>query len=229
MDAAKTRQTTAKSVFTRYEKRLKTVLELEDADAWTLNNRYGDLKLRWERVQEAHDEYATHLTEAEQTAAAEQWMDEIADRFDKIEIEVGRKLRKLSVETKVQIESAEVTAAGSVTASAPVKGIVKTDKMKFQTFDGDIKKYPEFKAEFIKHVQPQCDKAQQAFVLKGHLAESVRAEVINVTDNYTKMWERLDQKYGNTGKLVDAILADVKRISLRDTSNTNVLQMINIV
>ena len=223
MDAAKTRRTTAKSVFTRYEKRLKTVLELEDADAWTLNNRYDDLKLRWERVQESHDEYVTHLTEPEQTDAAEEWMNEIAERFGQIEIEVGRKLRELSVESKVQKPSAEVTDA------APVKSIVKIDRMKFQMFEGDIKKYPEFKAEFIKHVQPQCDKTQQAFVLKGHLSESVRDEVSNVTDNYTEMWERLDQKYGNTGKLVDAILSDVKRISLRDTSDTNVLQMINVV
>ena len=38
--------------------------------------------------------------------------------------------------------------------------IVKIDKMKFQVFDGDMKRYPEFRAEFIKHVQPQCTESQ---------------------------------------------------------------------
>jgi hypothetical protein len=111
----------------------------------------------------------------------------------------------------------------------PARSIVQIDRMKFRVFDGDIKKYPEFRAEFKKHLEPQCDKSQQAFVLKGYLAESVREEVSNVIDDYTEMWARLDQKYGNTGKIVDAILADVKRISLQDTSNATVLQMINVV
>lgn len=226
MEAAKLKRTTAKAVFTRYEKRLRTALELEDADTWALTNRYDDFKLRWERVQEAHDAYASQLTEAEETGEAEQWMEEIADRFDKMEIEVGRKLKKLNAEPKAE---AAPTANANISIAAPVKSIVKMDRIKFQTFEGDIKKYPEFKAEFMKHVEPQCNKSQQAFVLKGYLAEAVRAEVSNVIDDYDKMWERLDQKYGNTGKLVDAILADVKSISLQDTNDANVLQMINVI
>jgi len=228
MDTAKSKRTTAKSGFTRYEKRLKAVLELDEADEWTLKTRYEDLKVRWERVQEAHDEYVTHLTETEEENAAEQWMEDIIERFDQIELAVGQKMKKLSAVPKVHILPNDATA-NSVTSPASAKGIVKMDRMKFQTFEGDIKKYPEFKAEFIKHVQPQCDKSQLAFILKQYMSESVRAEVSNVLDDYEKMWERLDQKYGNTGKLVDAILADVKRISLRDSSNANVLQMINVV
>ena len=54
------------------------------------------------------------------------------------------------------------------------ESIVKIDKMKFQVFDGDMKRYPEFRAEFIKRVQPQCTEYKRAFVLKQHLSESVR-------------------------------------------------------
>lgn len=113
--------------------------------------------------------------------------------------------------------------------TASRRGLVKIERMKFQVFDGDIRKYPEFKEEFIKHVEPQCDDTEQAFVLKGYLSEAVKSEVSHVSGDYNNMWVRLDQKYGNTGKLVDSILADVKRISLRDATNENVLQMINTV
>ena len=184
MDAAKSKRTTTKSGFTRYEKRLKAVLELDEADEWTLKTRYEDLKVRWERVQEAHDEYVTHLTETEEENAAEQWMEDIIERFDQIELAVGQKMKKLSAVPKVQILPNDATA-NSVTPPASAKGIVKMDRMKFQTFEGDIKKYPEFKAEFIKHVQPQCDKSQLAFILKQYMSESVRAEVSNVLDDYT--------------------------------------------
>ena len=226
MDAAKAKRTTAKSQFTRYEKRLIAVLDLPDADEWILKTCYEDLKVRWERLQDAHDEYAAHLTEeSEEWNSAEQWLDEIMERFDKAELEVGQKLKKLNPKPEVFHPPSDTSASQPVSG----KGIIKVDSMKFQTFEGDIKKYPEFKAEFVQHVQPQCGKSQQAFVLKQYLSESVRAEVSNVMDDYERMWERLDQKYGNTGKLVDAILADVKRISLMDSSNANVLQMINIV
>ena len=43
------------------------------------------------------------------------------------------------------------------------------------------------------------------------------------------MWQRLNQRYGRTSKIVDAILADVKQISINDTSDGNVLHMIKIV
>jgi len=48
MDSAKAKRTTAKSQFTRYEKRLGSVLDLPDTDEWTLKTRYEDLKVRFE-------------------------------------------------------------------------------------------------------------------------------------------------------------------------------------
>ena len=53
MEAAKFKRTSAKGRFTLYENRLKSLLDAEEIDSWTLKNRYEDLKLRWERVQEA--------------------------------------------------------------------------------------------------------------------------------------------------------------------------------
>ena len=107
--------------------------------------------------------------------------------------------------------------------------IVKIDKIKFKVFDGDMKRYSEFRVEFIKHVQPQCTESQQAYVLKQHLSEAVRDEVSNVSDDYEQMWQRLNERYGRRSRIVDAILADVKQISIKDTSDGNVLQMIKIV
>jgi hypothetical protein len=111
----------------------------------------------------------------------------------------------------------------------PAANVVRIEKMKFQSFDGDICKYPEFKTEFVKHITPQCNHTQLAFVLKSYLVDSVREEVSNVGEDYTLMWERLDQKYGNVGKLVDAILYDVKRLSVSGNSHNEVLRMVNIV
>ena len=84
MNAAKAKRTTAKAQFTTYEKRLKTVMELPNADTWTISTRYDDLKVRWEKLQEAHDEYVAQLadTDTDESSTAEQWIDEIMERFD---------------------------------------------------------------------------------------------------------------------------------------------------
>ena len=49
----------------------------------------------------------------------------------------------------------------------------------------------------------------------------------NTDDNLETLWERLDKKYGNRGKQLDAILADIQRAPKGDGKST--LQMIMIV
>ena len=55
---------------------------MDCVDEWTLQTRYNDLKARWERVQEAGDEYTATLVEVADQQAAEKWIDEIMVRFD---------------------------------------------------------------------------------------------------------------------------------------------------
>lgn len=228
MDAAKMKRTSAKGQFTRYETRLKSLLREDDVDTWTLNKRYNDLKDRWEKVQDAHEEYTMHLTESDDKSEAEEWIDELASKFDEVELGVGKMIKNITrdsppADTKSQ-DKKDAKHAGYSAQS-----IVKIEKIKFQTFEGNIRKFPEFKEEFIKHIQPQCNGSQLAIVLKGYLSDTIRDEVSNVSNDYNKMWERLDQKYGNVGKLVDAILYDVKRLSRSSNTNSDVLQMINVV
>lgn len=59
MEAEKVFRAKDKAGFTQYEKRLLAVLEMDCVNEWILKTRYNDLKARWERVQEAGDEYTT--------------------------------------------------------------------------------------------------------------------------------------------------------------------------
>ena len=68
-----------------------------------------------------------------------------------------------------------------------------------------------------------------AFVLKKHLSDAVQGEVSNVMGDYNQMWRRLDRKYGNTGRLIDTILFEVKNLTSSYETNDGILQMINIV
>ena len=85
-------------------------------------------------------------------------------------------------------------------------------KLKFENFDGDIRKYSLFKHEFTKFIRPQYEASEEAFVLKSYLEPSVREEVNSLGDDAEAIWNRLDTKYGDVGKLVDNIMTDIKNL-----------------
>ena len=66
-------------------------------------------------------------------------------------------------------------------------------------------------------------------MLKSYLSERVREEVNNIGDNAADVWSRLDQKYGKTGKVVDIILSDVKKLRRNNNSPSDSIRMIAIV
>ena len=106
---------------------------------------------------------------------------------------------------------------------------VKIERMKFPQFNGDRRRYPQFREEFVKHIQPQCQKEQLAFVLKNYLTTEVREEVGNCGEEYENVFERLDERYGNTGQLIDAMLYEVNILPYGRSDARVTLQMIKIV
>lgn len=224
MSEEKKARTIAKAQFTRAETHLFEALN-EGKDKWAIERRYEDLKMRWNKTQDAHDIYVLSLSDDDEAAKEGQWIDEISNRFSKVELSVS----KIFDDSKVQ--DTEETSDGNndeAKVQTHQRG-VQIERMKFNIFKGDIRKYPEFKSEFIKYIQPKCKAEELPFVLKSYLDETVREEVNNVGDVYSEMWKRLDMKYGNIGKLIDAILADVKKLSSNNNNQNDVLKMINTV
>ena len=223
MSEEKKARSIAKAQFTRAEGHLLQALN-DGKDRWAIERRYDDLKVRWNKTQDAHDGYVLTLANDDDAVKEAIWIDEIADRFSKIELSVSKMFdAPKQCEEKTRPERVDDTKATIQQCG------VKIERMKLAVFKGDIRKYPEFKREFIKYIQPQCQTEELPFVLKGYLDEIVKEEVNNVGDVYAEMWKRLDMKYGNIGKLVDPILSDVKKLSPNNSHPSEVLKMINTV
>ena len=67
-------------------------------------------------------------------------------------------------------------------------------------------------------------------MLRSYLSREVKEEVENVEDNYETLWERLDEKYGDRGQLIDSIMADIKNLKVTSDSNDEgTLELIKVV
>jgi hypothetical protein len=144
-----------KRLFTRTEKAICQALESRALDE-TIQRRFEEFSKQWSRVQECHDEYVENLHDYSEQAISleDEWIDELSERFYKVELDVDRELhdRKEAtreelkaitqdIEQKMAIEKLQVDKA---TANAKSNS-VQLERMKFEAFNGDIRKYPAFK------------------------------------------------------------------------------------
>ena len=138
MEGAKTNRTTAKTQFTRAENSLQKALDTPDIPISTIERRFTELGARWERIQEAYDAYAVHAAQMtdDEAQKLDEWIDEITARYEEIEIRTD----KYTESRTPKVVKQEQTATKNEQVSA-----VKIEIMKFTPFNGDIRRYPQFR------------------------------------------------------------------------------------
>ena len=230
MEEAKKTRTAAKATFTRAEGTLLDALKVPKLPKATLMRRFDDLKTKWDNCQSAHDSYS-HFSQdmgGDEAGALEGWIDDLTKRFNGIEIITDQKLEEYQPVSLTSPTNNMNEYLPNSNVPKP-RNAIKIQAMQFQTFKGDIRRYPQFKAEFVKHVAPQCTGDQLAFILKSYLISEIRDEVENCGEEYLKIWERLDMRYGNIQKLIDTILSDIKSMPGGKDDYISTITMINTV
>ena len=104
------------------------------------------------------------------------------------------------------------------------------EKIKFPVFNGKTRDWPQFKKDFQSPVVPFItEDTTKCYTLRNALPEDAEVWVRNM-DNFVEMWKRLDEKYGDEGKMVDIILADVKNFKqIKDNENKRLIQFIDVL
>ena len=105
---------------------------------------------------------------------------------------------------------------------------IKTKKLDAPQFSGNIRDYPSFKINYERHMYPVY--GDDPYALRSCLTGNAAWSVKGVEDDYIKMFERLNVKYGCPQKLVDAILGELKILKKVPEGDTNkLIQMIEVV
>ena len=91
---------------------------------------------------------------------------------------------------------------------------VHLEKIKRPHFEGDIREYPQFKRDFQTQVMPGLTKLTAPYTLRTFLDKEALAQIKSVDDDIEEMWARLDEKFGDPGKVTDVIINDIKRFKV---------------
>ena len=207
-------------MFCRQSRITESLLSNSTTDIRIIERHLSELTNRWITLQEKHDSYVTeNFTDPLEISANEALIDKYSSEYLRIEAAC---IKFIPAPSTYQIPN------DSVIAATPVTNSIKLERVKFRMFDGDVRKYPKFKTEFEKFVQPLCSPDQLTFVLKSYLCDSVRKEVENIDHDLQAMWKRLDEKYGTIQKHIDCIMYDFKNLPVCSDSKS-VLNMISII
>ena len=208
-----TKRTVSESIFTRHAAIIESLIAVKSTSTRIIKRHLNEFNAQWNALQEAHDIYViTCLIDSSYST-------ENATRIN------------LYSATFIRMEAA---CDKFIHEGQPVKGTasssnsIKLERVKFRTFDGDIRQYPKFKSEFVKFVQPLCSPDQLTLVLKSYLCDSVRCLLNNTDHDIDAMWKRLDEKYGAIHKQIDCIMNDIKNLPRCD-DGINTLKMIETV
>ena len=166
---------------------------------------------------EAQKHYISSLQNQEASSQSE-WINAIWELYGTISSEAQIFISRFKADSTTSSKTKDASSS------------IKLEKIRFRQFAGDIRQYPKFKAEFIKHIQPLCSPNEVAFVLRSHLSDEIYYDIENLGDNMDIIWARLDRKYGDKCKLVDKIMSELKSISIcHDSDNSSILDFIKTI
>ncbi|KAK4324215.1 hypothetical protein Pmani_005217 [Petrolisthes manimaculis] len=195
----KQQRATAKRRFTRKVNIFRESVCQEDPLS-VLQHNYGEVSHAYIEVENIHEKYVELLSETTTDEA-------LIEDEDQYIMDIERKrndshallAKKSDQQLKVNVSKAKV----------------KVKALDPPVFNGDIREYPAFKADFERLMNDSFGK--DPFALKQCLSGDALKAVKGVETDYDQMFKRLDEKYGNCRKIVDVVLCDLK--SLRKISD----------
>ena len=107
--------------------------------------------------------------------------------------------------------------------------LLKTERMKHPTFDGDIRVFARFKSDFENIVaSSHPSKEHQAYVIKEScLKAEAKKLVVNMT-NIDDIWERLQDRYGDSLDIVNAVIQGLQNFQfMRNNHDASMVRLVD--
>ena len=145
------------------------------------------------------------------------------------EISAEEKHLKSSTSKSIDLSSALVDkyVKDCTTQESHLKPI-EIEKLPLSKFDANIRKNLRVRKDFVDLVLLQLSPLQATFTLSKCLPKNIKTYLSFPSDEVEEMVKRLDEKFGDSGKLVEAIISEIRGFrKFRDENSTSLIQFID--
>ena len=141
---------------------LRISVTADGATQEIIKDAQSEVKSQMERYRLAQRDYVMLLSDDEEVAKETLSMQEMQSLCAKEHVMAGKFIEKRSGALKSKLTEGTKTAGLQL----------KLERMKMPTFNGEIREYPRFKADFQKHVMPMINSDESAaYILKSCLSK----------------------------------------------------------
>ena len=173
-----------------------------------------ELKSQFEKCREANKTVLSALKDEEDIKKELAWLTNLQTTYSHVLSEI--------------LKYIEINSVMAVSHVSEKMRSMKLERMQLPKFNGSIREYPRFKADFERHVMPEIkDEISAAYALKSCLGNSVADIVRNVDGSLADMWTRLNDKFGRASKLADVVIHDIKK--LRPVEEGDIRKFVELV
>ena len=184
----------------------------------TIKDAQNDVKIQLDRYRTAQRDVIV-LSDDITVESETRTMKELQLKCAQANIEAGK---EIDMRTLISTETKNKTGTAIE---------LKLERMKMPTFNGQIRDYPSFKSDFERQVMPSIKSNEAAaYVLKSCLSKEPLEIVKNVDDDIHQMWVRLNDRYGRSSKITDAIMYDIKHLkAVSDNDGKRFTEFVNTI
>ncbi len=195
------------------------------------------LQERWKAAKESKENLSRmfstivgQTSNDDMTALRTRYEEKVTRPFTNTQDKVMEVLEKSGVfKSKVSLPRSEVEEGRTERRSGSASSTLKMQKIDFDQFKGDMRGYPNWKTQFKAHISPKYLEEEQILVLKSHLADEVKEDIRNFS-KVEEIWEYLDNKYGNSRKIIDMVMNDITKLTkCSDEKQTEIVAFINTI
>ena len=107
---------------------------------------------------------------------------------------------------------------------------LKTEKLKFPTFSGNIRTFAKFQKDFRRIVEPSYAGDQLSYVLKESCLRGPAKNAVENIDEVEEIWKRLQDKYGDKLDLVEVVIKELDAVpTLKGNDDHKFIGMVDLL
>lgn len=228
----------AKAKFSRIGNALQSLIEKERpvAEVLELAKEYS---VAFNELQCKHEAYSELIENDEEFSNEEVWMAECHGTY----LEYSIKHRDYCQSDRVQnsepapVNETETTMSADEpdeNHSEPVRRIpgpkYQMERPKLPTFDGDIREFCIFKADFLHAVGNRHEDMDALMILRSCLKNKPLELIRGIGHDYKAAWSQLEMIYGDDRFVADAIINDISKVKpLKDGDHEKFCDFVHLV